>query len=60
MRTFVSVEVPEDIRAKIGLFSDSIKELFNNDVKWVLPKNLHFTIKFLGEISESALSAVQE
>lgn len=60
MRTFVSVEVPEDIRAKVGLFSDSIKELFNNDVKWVLPKNLHFTIKFLGEISESALSAVQE
>ena len=60
MRTFVSVEVPEDIRAKVGLFSDSIRELFKNDVKWVLPKNLHFTIKFIGEISESALNAVQE
>ena len=60
MRTFVSVEVPEDIRTKVGLFSDSLKDFFKNDVKWVLPKNLHFTIKFLGEISESALSAVQE
>jgi len=60
MRTFIAVEIPEEVKEKVGEYIDSLRELFDDNVKWVLPKNLHFTIKFLGEIKESDLSIVED
>jgi len=52
MRTFIAVEVPKEIRKRVGNYIASISALIP-DVKWVAPENLHFTIKFLGEIKQS-------
>ena len=54
MRTFIAVEIPNDIKKEIGNYIDSIQESFRG-VKWVSPENLHLTIKFLGEVNESVL-----
>jgi len=54
MRTFIAVEIPNNIQQTIGEYVASIKGLFEG-VKWILPENLHLTIKFLGEVSESEL-----
>jgi RNA 2',3'-cyclic 3'-phosphodiesterase len=49
MRTFIAVELPDDIRERIGTYIEAI-EAGISGVKWVAPENLHLTIKFLGEI----------
>lgn len=58
MRTFIAVEVPKEVQEKVGLYINGLKELVKG-VKWVLSNNLHFTIKFLGEIEESKLKEIQ-
>ena len=60
MRTFIAVEVPEEVRGGIGQYISMLKSIFDDVVKWVPEKNLHFTLKFLGEIKESELISVQE
>ena len=56
MRTFIAVDVPDDVKMKVGDYLETLKETFDKrKVKWVLPENLHFTIKFLGEVKKSEL-----
>ncbi|MCE5251220.1 RNA 2',3'-cyclic phosphodiesterase [bacterium] len=59
MRTFVAVEIPGDIQEKIGAYIDSIRGTFRH-VKWVVPQNIHFTIKFLGEVHEPKLKNLRD
>jgi len=51
MRIFISVELPDSVKEKTA---ELIKELkgIETDIKWVDPKNLHITLKFLGWIEE--------
>jgi 2'-5' RNA ligase len=52
MRTFLAVEVPENIRRVICDFVQIVakKEV---PIKWVKLDNMHITLKFLGEIDEN-------
>ena len=59
MRTFIAVEMPTDVKKVIGNYIDSIQGSFKG-VKWVLPQNLHLTIKFLGEVKESDLKNLSD
>lgn len=59
MRTFIAVEIPAEIKEKIGRYIDYLRGSFQN-VKWVSPKNLHLTIKFLGEVKEKDLDTLIE
>lgn len=55
MRTFIAIDVPEDI-------SDKLKELqkkFENLASITFPKIFHLTLKFLGEISEEQIEEVR-
>ena len=58
MRTFVAIELPEDLKEKIGLFEKEIEKFV--PLRFVAPKNLHLTLFFLGEIEETKLSEVVE
>ena len=59
MRTFIAVEIPNEIQERIGAYISEISNIMD-EVKWVAPHNLHFTIKFLGEISNSDFMNVKE
>ena len=59
MRTFIAVEIPKDIQKKIGGYVSSINGNFRH-VRWVSPQNLHFTIKFLGEVKSSNLDELKD
>ncbi|MCS7233288.1 MAG: RNA 2',3'-cyclic phosphodiesterase [Synergistetes bacterium] len=48
IRSFVCIELPKNIRSSIQDFINESKDL-DKGVKWVEEKNLHVTIKFLGE-----------
>ena len=60
MRTFIAVDIPEDIKNTIGDYIKVIRNEFGDSVKWVYPKNLHFTIKFLGDVEESQVPILEE
>ena len=54
VRTFIAVEVSEKIR---GRLSHDILQLKSRAplVKWVIPDNLHLTLRFLGDVKENDL-----
>ena len=54
MRCFVAVDLTEELRPKII----ELQEQLPDDVKIVEPENLHFTLKFLGEVSDEVLAEV--
>ena len=58
IRVFVAVELPADLREYLGTLQSSVKA--SADVaKWVAPELLHITLRFLGEIPEQRMSAVE-
>lgn len=57
MRTFIAIELPEEIRAVLSNFQDELKQA-RADVKWVKPENIHLTLKFLGEIEQDLVKQI--
>ncbi len=57
MRCFLALDIPDVLREKIIALQ---ARLANLDVKLVEPENLHFTLKFLGEIDDAAIEKVSE
>ena len=58
MRTFIAIEIPEEIRNSLAQIQSHLK-YSGADVKWVAPANIHLTLKFLGEIDEKKCEAVK-
>lgn len=59
MRTFIAVEIPDAVRQAIGTYIQHIERPFGRNVKWVATDNLHFTLKFIGEIGEEKIELVR-
>jgi 2'-5' RNA ligase len=58
MRMFVAIELNEEVRAELSALQARLKAS-GADVKWVEPKNIHLTLKFLGEVDEKRLSDIK-
>jgi 2'-5' RNA ligase len=59
MRLFVAIGLPEEIEKKLEEFQNELKP-YARDAKWVNPKSIHLTLKFLGEVKEEKLAALQD
>src|SRR3970282_2871583 len=59
MRLFVAVNVDPALQAPLAAVQANLKTAAA-PVSWVKPENLHFTLKFLGEVPELRLPALQE
>lgn len=57
IRTFVAIELPEDIRADIRKLQHDFTS-YRFDIRWVIPLNMHLTLTFLGDIDPSNIEAV--
>jgi 2'-5' RNA ligase len=57
IRAFVAIELSERVRRGLA---DLLEELKGSgaDAKWVEPKNLHLTVKFLGQVGEGDVGRV--
>jgi len=57
IRTFVAVELSPDV---IGRCKDAIKRMNKvaSDVRWVDPKSIHLTLKFLGDVQDREIHEV--
>ncbi|HWP85065.1 MAG TPA: RNA 2',3'-cyclic phosphodiesterase [Terriglobia bacterium] len=58
MRTFVAIDIPGEIRARIQQLISVLRRT-PCDVRWSRPEGLHITLKFLGEIPPERLDAVK-
>lgn len=57
MRCFIAIDVEDDVRYDITKLQEEIKDY---DVKLVEGKNLHFTLKFIGDIDKERIAVVKE
>ncbi|MFQ5975398.1 MAG: RNA 2',3'-cyclic phosphodiesterase [Candidatus Hydrothermarchaeales archaeon] len=56
MRSFIAIEMQDK---RIGEIQDQLRRA-NADIKFVEPENLHFTLKFLGEIREDLVDKIHK
>ncbi len=56
MRTFIAIEIPEEIKRKIIEIQDKLPEFDGKKTEY---ENLHLTLKFLGEVDEKKIEQVK-
>lgn len=59
IRTFIAVEISPSLREELSLLQQELKKT-SSDVKWVEPKNMHLTLKFLGDTEEEKIPRIKE
>jgi 2'-5' RNA ligase len=58
MRAFIAITFPEELRGKVQKLQERI-EMTDADISFVGKDELHYNIKFLGEINEAQADAVK-
>lgn len=62
IRSFIAIELDETVQETIATIEEELKKT-GADVKWVKPRHIHLTLKFLGSIpfdqAESILAVIQ-
>jgi len=56
MRTFISIDIPKDVREEIGKIQSQLPEFYGKKTEL---ENLHLTLKFLGEVDEDKVEEVR-
>jgi len=59
MRLFIAIPLEEEIRRALAEIIFELKQK-RGRVKWVTPKNIHLTLKFLGEVSPDLVAPIGE
>lgn len=59
MRTFISIELTDKIKDNIEKVISRLKEQLA-PINWVEKKNLHVTLKFLGNVEENDLGSLED
>ena len=57
IRSFIAIEVPWPLQARMGELQQELKHLAA-DVKWVRPGGIHLTLKFLGTVPKETLEKI--
>jgi 2'-5' RNA ligase len=61
LRSFIAIELPADIQAAIASSTAGLQKALPKPlVRWVASKNLHLTLKFLGDVSPANLEQLAE
>jgi len=58
LRLFLALAIGEEVRRKLAALPRKV-DLSDAKAKWVEAENLHLTLRFLGEVEEDRLGAVQ-
>ena len=57
MRTFIAIELPEEVKENICNLRDRLRKT-DVRVSWITPEKMHLTLRFLGEISEEQVDKI--
>jgi RNA 2',3'-cyclic 3'-phosphodiesterase len=55
IRAFIAIELPHELHKQLGLIIDRLQEQSPRSVRWVTARNIHLTLKFLGNVSPDNL-----
>lgn len=58
VRSFIAIELPEEIRQALSTLQSRMKTPDQTWVKWVDPSGIHLTLKFLGNVAVSRLDEI--
>jgi 2'-5' RNA ligase len=58
IRSFIAIELPDDLRQRLGQLEARLKSGRQSGVKWVDPNGIHLTLKFLGNIVTDTIAKV--
>ncbi len=59
LRLFIAIDIPEHIKREISELIDILRK-YDVDIKWVIPENIHITLKFLGATPETLIGKIRE
>ena len=59
MRLFIAVEPPRELQERAVALAGPLRAT-GAEVKWVPAGNLHYTLKFLGEVDESRVKGIEQ
>jgi RNA 2',3'-cyclic 3'-phosphodiesterase len=60
IRAFIAVQFPSGLKGRLGDFQSRLKGSRQNFVKWVDPKLMHLTLKFLGDQGPDKIEVVKK
>ncbi len=58
MRTFIAIEIPEEVRARVRSLTARLQASGARGCTWVKPEHMHLTLRFLGEIADAAVEGL--
>ncbi|MEK7352918.1 MAG: RNA 2',3'-cyclic phosphodiesterase [Chloroflexota bacterium] len=58
LRSFIAIELPDELRQKLGELEARLKSGGQTQVRWVNPNSIHLTLKFLGNIAAASVSEI--
>lgn len=59
MRCFIAVPIPDGVKKSIFNYLNRIKGT-QSGIRWVKEKNIHITLRFLGETKEDIIDEIEE
>lgn len=61
VRAFIAIEIPKNLQENIQVQTAGLREKIDSTlVKWVVSKNIHLTLKFLGDVPQTNLSFIKQ
>ncbi|RKX28933.1 MAG: RNA 2',3'-cyclic phosphodiesterase [Candidatus Zixiibacteriota bacterium] len=57
LRLFIALPLTEQVKQKLREVSSELRQ-YGGNIKWVDPKNIHVTVRFLGDTEESAVDDI--
>jgi 2'-5' RNA ligase len=61
LRSFIAVKIPTDIQSALASSLAPLQKALPKPlVRWVVPQNIHLTLKFLGDVSPANLELLAE
>jgi RNA 2',3'-cyclic 3'-phosphodiesterase len=59
VRLFVALDVPEETRRALRAVTEGFSAVCRG-ARWVRPEGVHITLKFIGDVENASLTAIQE
>jgi len=58
IRSFIAIELPDELKAEIKRVQAKLKSDGEAGVKWVDPRGIHLTLKFLGDVAADRIDEI--
>ncbi len=60
IRAFIAIPLPAEIQHSLDETARLLRDQKSRAIRWVAARNIHLTLKFLGEVEGSKLSAISQ